>query len=331
MSSRDRLRRKGVASPLGSLWAREQAHPVAMERPLRPGGQAQPAVGELLGAMRPERRRVSAALVLLGAVPALSAGRAVRRSARMAGSSPSASAPATRSAVDRRRRTADEQVQSPVVRALLGACGERAWVHRPEHGPACTIYDSDDDLRAAGRVEDDPVQLRAVVGHLHELTCLYRLHRRNRTRRDGRDPAARPEGQWDSSSRSPGCDASASTAACLRAVAVRLCNALLGLAGDVASLPVASPWVSGVHVAGFDPHSRRSRVDQQISGGGRRGQEEPDRAERSELRSSPLDAGGRPKLGVAAVAPETRKRPQAPTRRSGRPISVPDIWASSFD
>ena len=39
---------------------------------------------------------------------------------------------------------------------------------------------------------------------------------------------------------------------------------------------------------------RWSRLTQPISGGDRRGQEEPIRAERSELRSRPLDADGRP-------------------------------------
>jgi hypothetical protein len=49
---------------------------------------------------------------------------------------------------------------------------------------------------------------------------------------------------------------------------------------------------------GACPYSRRSRLTLPMSGGGRRGQEEPVRAERSELRSSLLDAGGRPELGV---------------------------------
>jgi hypothetical protein len=46
------------------------------------------------------------------------------------------------------------------------------------------------------------------------------------------------------------------------------------------------------------PQSRRSRLTLLISGGGRRGQDEADRPERSELRSSPLDADGRPELAV---------------------------------
>jgi len=47
------------------------------------------------------------------------------------------------------------------------------------------------------------------------------------------------------------------------------------------------------------PQSRRSRLTQPISGGGRRGQDERVSAERSELRSSRLDAGGRPELRAA--------------------------------
>ena len=118
---------------------------------------------------------------------ALPAGRAVRRSARMAGASLSARAPASRRAVDRRRRPANQQPQSPIVGALLGARADRAGVHRAKHGPARAINDRDDDLRAARRVEHDPVHLGPAIRHLHELTCAYRLHRRKRTRR--RNPA----------------------------------------------------------------------------------------------------------------------------------------------
>ena len=94
--------------------------------------------------------------------------------------SPPAGAAASRSAVDRWRRATDEQAQSPVVRAFLATLGERAGVHRAEHGPTRAIDYGDDDLRVARRVEDDSVQLRATVGDLHELTGGDRLHPRKR-------------------------------------------------------------------------------------------------------------------------------------------------------
>jgi hypothetical protein len=138
---------------------------------------------------------------------ALPAGRAVRRSARMAGASPSGRAAASCSTVDRRRRPAHEQPQSPIVGTLLGACAECARVHCAEHGPTHTINDGDDDLRVARRVEHDPGQPGAAVRQRHQLTCADRLHLRKRTW----DVAARHTGQWsraDSNSRPPGCDAS---------------------------------------------------------------------------------------------------------------------------
>jgi hypothetical protein len=114
----------------------------------------------------------------------LSAGRAVRRPARMAGTCVSPTAAGSCPSVDRRRGAAHEEPQRPIVAALLGACTERAGVHRAEHGPTRTINDGDDHLRAARRVEHDAVQLGPVVCHPHELTCGYRLHRRKRTPAD---------------------------------------------------------------------------------------------------------------------------------------------------
>ena len=95
----------------------------------------------------------------------------------------------------------------------------------------------------------------------------------------------------------PGCDASAAVPRASAVVAHTLGSAVFSLVGDgaAAGFDPVCPWCAR---GGRDPHSRRSRLTQHISGGGRRGQEEPDRAERSKLRSSPLDAGGRPALAV---------------------------------
>jgi hypothetical protein len=70
------------------------------------------------------------------------------------------------------------------------------------------------------------------------------------------------------------------------------CDASAGAAGHV-GVAMSSPCVCGTHVADLGPQIRRSRPDQPISGAGWWRQEEPDRAERSELRSSPLDGDGR--------------------------------------
>lgn len=54
---------------------------------------------------------------------------------------------------------------------------------------------------------------------------------------------------------------------------------------------IAAAWTDGsswCSRGGLVPHFGRSRLTLRISGGGRRGQEEPDRVERSDLRSNPL-------------------------------------------
>ena len=64
---------------------------------------------------------------------------------------------------------------------------------------------------------------------------------------------------------------------------------------DRARFDLVCPWCAR---GGLVPHSRRSRLTLPISGGGRRGQGESVRTERSSPRSGLLDAGGRPELSL---------------------------------
>lgn len=167
LGSRGVVPRRGTARP-----HRPAARRTAAGRGTDRGGSRMPAVPA-----RPRRPRSPARRD-----QALSARRAVGRSARMTGAPRTATAPGSRRPMHRRRSAAHEQPQRAIIAALLGAHAERAGMHRAEHRSARAIDHGDDRLRAARRIEHDPVQLAPLVCHPHELTRTYRLHRRKRTR-----------------------------------------------------------------------------------------------------------------------------------------------------
>src|SRR3954471_19010259 len=115
--------------------------------------------------------------------------------------------------------------------------------------------------------------------------------------------ATRGERRWSAShvplsyprGRAPGCDASPAAAGESAVVADPTCCRFPGLAGGGGIVSVSIPCVWCAR-GGLDPHFRRSRLTLPMSGGGRRGQEEGVSAERSEVRSRPLDVVGRPEL-----------------------------------
>jgi hypothetical protein len=100
---------------------------------------------------------------------------------------------------------------------------------------------------------------------------------------------------WRRRPRAPGCDASGAAAGHLSVVARPLCSVGTGLAGDVVGASVSSRCVCGVHVARLVAQCRRSRLTLPISGGGRRGQEEPRQGRASAsceaVLLTPTDAG----------------------------------------
>ena len=101
---------------------------------------------------------------------------------------------------------------------------------------------------------------------------------------------------WPAVAPTPECDASAAAAAYQGVAAAWLCGVVLGLVDDVESVAVSSWCSSGVHLA--DPVRRpgAASLTRTSAEGAVGGQDEGVSPERSELRSSRLDAHGRPEL-----------------------------------
>src|SRR3954454_14874741 len=74
------------------------------------------------------------------------------------------------------RRAADQRLERPVGGPGLGARRQAREVDRAQRRTALTIDDGDDDLRAAGGVEDDPVDRRAARGDADEISCAELIH-----------------------------------------------------------------------------------------------------------------------------------------------------------
>ena len=94
----------------------------------------------------------------------------MRRRAREARASTLATSPASRAPVDGRCRPTDQEAQSPVLGPFLSAIGQRIRMNSAEHRSTARIDDSDDDLGAARRVEDDAFELGAATSDRYEIT-----------------------------------------------------------------------------------------------------------------------------------------------------------------
>lgn len=88
-------------------------------------------------------------------------------------------------AVSGRRCAPDQLMQRPVLRALLLPYGKRLRSDGAKQRAPLGVDHGHHDLRAAGRVEHDPIQDGADTGHRHELAYCDRVHT---TSLPGRDP-----------------------------------------------------------------------------------------------------------------------------------------------
>lgn len=106
----------------------------------------------------------------------LPACRPVRWRPRVAGASPLATAPAGCPTMGRRRCPTDQKTQRPIVGTLLHSLGQDLRMNRAERRPPSGIDDGHHYLRAARRVEYDPIQVRTATRDAHELTWAHCLH-----------------------------------------------------------------------------------------------------------------------------------------------------------
>jgi hypothetical protein len=72
-------------------------------------------------------------------------------------------------------------MQRPVIGAVLDALGQRGALDGPQDRAAVAVDHRHDHLRGARNIEDDAVDLRATGRDLHEVPCVYRFHRPERT------------------------------------------------------------------------------------------------------------------------------------------------------
>ncbi len=124
-----------------------------------------------------ERPRSSACRSSRGTRPVLPPGGPVHRPALETGASSPADRRGAGCTVSRLRRPPDELTQGSVMRTVLLPRGERLRAHCAKQRPALGIDHGHDDLRAARRVEHNPVQSRADTGHRHELAYGDHVHK----------------------------------------------------------------------------------------------------------------------------------------------------------
>src|SRR3954454_17726369 len=60
--------------------------------------------------------------------------------------------------------------------AGLAPLPQRLGIHGPEHRSQLGVGDGDGDLHQARSLDDDPVELAAVLNETHELACVADLH-----------------------------------------------------------------------------------------------------------------------------------------------------------